>query len=130
MRACLAIAAQQDMEITQGDVKTAFLYGIFDEEIYMTLSDGAPNAGQVIRLIRSLYGLKQSPRQWNKRFVRFLKTFAFKASNADRIMRGEVDNQLVLLAIYVDDLLCLLRSKSAVDKVMAYLMTEFEVTIE
>lgn len=96
----------------------------------MTVPDGAPNAGQVIRLIRSLYGLKQSPRQWNKRFVGFCKTFSFKASNAYRcIMRGEVDNQLVLLSIYVDDLLCLSRSKTAVDKVMDYLMTEFEVTI-
>jgi len=44
-------------------------------------------------------------------------------------MRGEVDNQLVLLTIYVDDLLCLSRSKTAVDKVRDYLMTEFEVTI-
>ncbi|KMQ87096.1 retroelement pol polyprotein [Lasius niger] len=130
VRALLAIAAQQDMEIAQGDVKTAFLYGTLDEEIYMVLPDGAPNTGRVVKLIRLLYGLKQSPRQWNKRFVKFLTTFTFEVSNADRcVMRGEIDGQLVLLAIYVDDLLCMSKSKTAVDKVMAHLMTEFEITI-
>ncbi|KAE8730408.1 BTB/POZ domain-containing protein NPY2 [Hibiscus syriacus] len=67
IRILLALVAQLDLELVQMDVKTAFLHGDLDEEIYMTQPDGfkvAEKEEMVCKLEKSLYGLKQSPRQW------------------------------------------------------------------
>jgi len=64
-----ALAAQYDLEIDQLDVKIAFLYDDLDEEICRTQPVGFKAAGQeklVCKLKKSLYELKQSPRQWYK----------------------------------------------------------------
>ena len=65
----LALVAQFNMELVQMDVKTAFLHGDLEEEIYITQPDGFKVTGKenwVCKLSKSLYGLKQSPRQWYK----------------------------------------------------------------
>ncbi|KAE8686610.1 Detected protein of unknown function [Hibiscus syriacus] len=67
IRILLALVAQLDLELVQMDVKTAFLHGDLDEEIYMTQPDGfkvAEKEEMVCKLEKSLYELKQSPRQW------------------------------------------------------------------
>ena len=69
IRALLALVAMEDLELHQLDVKTAFLHGELEEEIFMKQPEGFEVAGKenhVCRLKRSLYGLKQSPRQWYK----------------------------------------------------------------
>ena len=56
------------------DVKTAFLYGELEEEVYLEQPEGFDDgSGRVCRLKRSLYGLKQAPRRWNKRFISFME---------------------------------------------------------
>ena len=75
IRILLAMVAQFDLELAQLDVKTAFLHGDLEEEIYMSQPDGFKVAGKenwVCKLKRSLYAFKQSPRQWYKRFDRFM----------------------------------------------------------
>ncbi|CAL8989938.1 unnamed protein product, partial [Prunus brigantina] len=75
IRILLALVAQFDLELAQLDVKTAFLHGDLEEEIYMSQPEGFKVAGKenwVCKLQKSLYGLKQSPRQWYKRFDRFM----------------------------------------------------------
>jgi hypothetical protein len=63
IRMLLSIAAVTDAEIIQYDIKTAFLYGTLQEEIYMDQPKGFEvPGGQVCRLLKSLYGLKQSSR--------------------------------------------------------------------
>ena len=65
IRILLALVAQLDLELVQIDVKTVFLYGDLDEEIYMNQPDGykvARKEKMVCKLEKSLYGLKQSPR--------------------------------------------------------------------
>ncbi len=64
IRCILALAAIEDMEIHQMDVKTAFLNGDLEEEIYMEEPEGFTQEGEhlVCKLHKSLYGLKQSPR--------------------------------------------------------------------
>ena len=69
IRILLALVAQFDMELVQMDVKTTFLHGDLEEEIYITQPDGFKVAGKenwVCKLNKSLYGLKQSLRQWYK----------------------------------------------------------------
>ena len=66
----LAIAAFYDYEIWQMDVKTAFLNGFLEEELYMMQPEGFVNpkgANKVCKLQRSIYGLLQASRSWNKR---------------------------------------------------------------
>jgi hypothetical protein len=70
-----------DYELEQLDVKTAFLYGELEEDIYMNQLEGfviPKKENLVCRLKRSLYGLKQSPRQWYKRFDLFMLSRGFK----------------------------------------------------
>src|SRR6266404_2877173 len=67
----LALAALEDWEIHQMDVKSAFLHGDLDEEIYMEQPTGFIIAGKehkVCRLQKALYGLKQASRAWNQQF--------------------------------------------------------------
>ena len=76
----------RDLELEQLDVKTAFLHGELEEEIYMDQPEGFIVPGKedyVCKLKRSLYGLKQSPRQWYKRFDSFMMSHGFKRSKFD-----------------------------------------------
>ena len=76
IRILLALVAQYELDLDQLDVKTAFIHGDLDEEIYMTQPMGLKTAGKenmICKLKKSLYGLKQSPRQWYKRFDNFIR---------------------------------------------------------
>lgn len=131
IRVLLTIAASNDYELGQFDITTAFLYGELEEEIYMELPEGH-NAGQdkYCRLLKSLYGLKQSPRQWNKKFKEFLERYNFVASSADLcIFRGEVNGDEVLLGLYVDDGLLVAKSEKAIKTVLENLKKDFKVTV-
>lgn len=126
----LAMAAINQMKIGQFDIKTDFLNGTLEEDIYIELPVGTGDEGKIVKLQRSLYGLKQSPRQWNKRFKEFLKKFKFIASEADNcVYHGSINNEIVLLALYVDDGLLFAKSDLAINKVLEYLKKEFEVTV-
>jgi len=86
IRLLCSLVALFDLELDQMDVITAFLYGTLDEVIYMKQPEGFIKKGQehlVCRLLKSLYGLKQSPRQWNKRFDSFVTSHGFKRSVFD-----------------------------------------------
>ena len=80
VRIMLAIAAFHDYEIWQMDVKTAFLNGFIEEELYMMQPEGfvdPKNANKVCKLQRSIYGLVQASRSWNIRFDEMIKAFGF-----------------------------------------------------
>ncbi|GKC36349.1 retrovirus-related pol polyprotein from transposon TNT 1-94 [Tanacetum coccineum] len=68
IRLVLSIVAVKDLHLEQLDVKTSFLHGDLDEDIYMTQPEGFQSAGKeenlVCKLKKSLYGLKQASRQW------------------------------------------------------------------
>jgi len=71
----LALSACKGWRPQQLDVKTAFLYGILKEEVYMDLPEGSRLDGMVAKLNRCIYGLKQSPRDWYYRLVEYLGPF-------------------------------------------------------
>ena len=80
IRIMLAIAAFYDYEIWQMDVKTAFLNGFLEEELYMMQPEGfvdPKGANKVCKLQRSIYGLVQASRSWNKRFDSVIKAYDF-----------------------------------------------------
>ena len=80
LRVFIDLMAKLDYDIDVIDVVTAFLLAHLKEEIYIKISDGYPNAaklrqnGMVLRLFKTLYGLKQSPREWNKKLDAHLRS--------------------------------------------------------
>jgi hypothetical protein len=68
VRILLSIAASRNLKLKQFDFKTAFLYGRLEEELYMEQPEGFHDkTNRVCKLRKGLYGLKQSPRVWNKK---------------------------------------------------------------
>lgn len=127
IRMLFQIAVRWKLTIGQFDVKTAFLYGDLEEEIYMEQPEGFKIADKVWRLKKSLYGLKQAPRQWNKRFDDALKQMGLKSSKYDNCVYYKFD-PILIIAIYVDDGLVLAENQSTIDKTMDLLKREFEMT--
>ena len=123
-KAIFALAAAYDWEIEQMDVKTAFLYGDIDKDIWINLPSGCGVSGTA-KLKKALYGLKQSPRVWYNTLATFLASFDFKPLDADSFVfccNGTI------IAIYVDDLLIAGASKSAIDQIKASLSERFKMT--
>ena len=90
------------------DVKTTFLNGKIEQEVFVEQPDGfvLHNKGtHVCKLRKALYGLKQAPRVWYDRIDGFLKSLRFQKSDADANLYFKVRcNQPVILIMYVDDL--------------------------
>jgi len=101
--------AAENLHLEQLDVKTAFLHGDLEEDLYMIQPEGFIAQGQenlVCKLRKSLYGLKQAPRQWYKKFDSFMHRIGFKRCEADHCCYVKsFDNSYIILLLYVDDML-------------------------
>ena len=128
VRILLAIAAAKDFDLKQFDVKTAFLHGDLDEDIYMAKPDGFDDGSEkVCHLKKSFYGLKQAPRQWHAKFDGFLQQFGLTPSKYDPCIYTSEDG-LLMLALSVDDGLVMGQSVARIDELLAVLKSEIEVT--
>src|SRR5436189_933923 len=131
LRAILAIVAKLDLELVQMDVKTAFLHGELDEEIFMDQPEGFRSEGQeskVCRLKRSIYGLKQSSRQWYLRFHRAVLTYGFTMIEQDHcvyLKRSKAG--FLILTLYVDDILTTSNDKKLVSETKVWLSSQFDM---
>ncbi|GJZ87781.1 retrotransposon protein, putative, ty1-copia subclass [Tanacetum coccineum] len=125
IRILISIAAYYDYEIWQMDVKTAFLNGYLDEDIYMVQPEGFvdPNhPRKVCKLQRSIYGLKQASRSWNKRFDEEIKRFGF-AQNLDEpcVYQKASRSNVTFLILYVDDIIIMGNHIPSLQSVKDYL---------
>ncbi|CAA7047040.1 unnamed protein product [Microthlaspi erraticum] len=132
IRILMSLVVKEDLELEQMDVKTAFLHGELEEELYMEQPEGFvvdPKKDQVCLLKKSLYGLKQAPRQWNKKFNAFMMSQKFTRSGHDPcVYVKEVgDEEFIYLLLYVDDMLLAAKSITEVNKLKAELSREFEM---
>ena len=82
----------------------------------------------VCKLKRSLYGLKQSPRCWNKVFTQFMKTIGFTQSTADPCIYVHVGDGLSIIALYVDDLIIASKTDKEMKHVKELLQSQFKMT--
>ena len=85
-RIIMALVAHYDLELHQMDVKTAFLNGDLEENVYMAQPKGFVMEGKErlgCRLKKSIYGLKQASRQWYLKFDQTIKNFGFKENVED-----------------------------------------------
>lgn len=105
IRAVLSLAAASGMYVVQFDIKTAFLNGHLEESVFMIQPKGFDDGtGQVCKLERALYGLKQSARCWNQKFVRTLRKVGLELSQANPCIFTTRDcKEKLMLAIYIDD---------------------------
>ncbi|KAL0552269.1 hypothetical protein IC582_011377 [Cucumis melo] len=132
IRIVLEMCATFDLHLEKLDVKTAFLHGDLEEEIYMLQPEGFEAKGKenlVCRLNKSLYGLKQASRCWYKRFDSFIVSLKYNRLNADPCAYfkrfGEKD--FIVLLLYVDDMLVAGPNKDHIEELKAHLPRKFEM---
>ena len=103
------MVATENLHLEQLGVKTAFLYGDLEEDIYMIQPKGFIIQRQenlVCKLRKSLYDLKQAPRQWYKKFDNFMHRIGSKRCEADHFCYiKSFDNSYIILLLYVNDML-------------------------
>ena len=131
IRILLAVAASLDYEIWQMDVKTAFLNGNLNEDIYMQQPEGFKAKGKehmVCKLQRSIYGLKQASRSWNIRFDQAITSFGFEKSPDEPCVYKRIQAQkVVFLVLYVDDILLIGNDKQVLSGVKDWLHKQFDM---
>ncbi len=132
LRVVISLTAAMGLKMLQLDVKTAFLNGDLNEELFMEQPIGFVNPdrrGAVCKLNRSLYGLKQAPRAWNLKFHNSLTGFGFVRSSADPCVYVLKETGcLTIIAIWVDDGLVCSSSSEKLAGVVNYLAKNFEMT--
>ncbi|KAL9249072.1 Retrovirus-related Pol polyprotein from transposon TNT 1-94-like protein [Drosera capensis] len=123
--------AGRDTKQEQLDVKTAFLHGDLDEDIYMVQPEGYQIAGKenlVCKLTKSLYGLKQAPRQWYLKFDNFMSRCGYKKSDMDPCYyTRHFGSSYIILLLYVDDMLVAGSDMEEMNRLKEQLSEEFKM---
>ena len=131
VRTLISCAANFDWPLHQLDVKNAFLHGDLQEEVYMEIPPGfatSQTEGKVLRLKKSLYGLKQSPRAWFDRFRRAMCGMGYKQCNGDHTVFYRHNRGLkTILVVYVDDMIITGDDCLEISRLKQNLSKEFEV---
>ena len=100
------------------DVKTSFLHGDLEEEIYMKQPEGFAVKGKkelVCRLKKYMYGLKQSPRMWYQKFDTYIQGLGFIRSKENHCVYFKLIGDCVIyLVLYVDDMLLIGNNKEII----------------
>jgi hypothetical protein len=127
----LSLVASHGLLVHHMDVKTTFLNGELKEEIYMTQSDEFVVKGQedkVCKLQKSVYDLKQAPKQWHEKFDITLILAGFSVNEADRyVYYCHGGGQGVTLCLYVDDILIFGTSLDMINEVKIFLCKSFNM---
>ncbi|KZV41734.1 retrovirus-related Pol polyprotein from transposon TNT 1-94 [Dorcoceras hygrometricum] len=132
IRLLLAVAAQKNWKVHQLDVKSAFLNGFLQEEIYVEQPEGYKKEGEedkVYLLKKALYGLKQAPRAWYSRIDDHLHKLGFaKSLSESTLYVKHTGTDILIISLYVDDLLVTGNNTSIVEKFKQEMMEIFEMT--
>ncbi|CAM8915811.1 unnamed protein product [Rhodiola kirilowii] len=132
VRCLLAVSASRQWPVYQLDVNNAFLHGNLDEEVYMMLPPGfykkEKAQWQVCRLLKSLYGLKQTSRQWFAKFSESLVDFGFtKSFNDYSLFTLERGTDFIILLVYVDDVILTGTSQVLIKEIKDYIHQKFQI---
>lgn len=133
IRTIMSIAAQRNWDIYQLDVKSAFLYGILKEDVYIQQPDGYEIKGEedkVYKLHKALYGLKQAPRAWFSRIEEyFLREGFTKSQNEETLFfKKNESGNLLIVNIYVDDLIYTGDNAAMIEEFKKSMQCEFDMT--
>lgn len=133
IRVLMQKAVQENLIIHQMDVKTAYLHAPIECEIYMNQPEGYEvksqvNGELVYKLEKSLYGLKQSGRNWNRMLHEYLCEIKFVQNPADHCVYSKVtETEKVLIIIWVDDLIIAASNMNVLGGVKEMLMSKFRM---
>ncbi|KAJ1686716.1 hypothetical protein LUZ63_018106 [Rhynchospora breviuscula] len=133
IRMLLAYAANKGFTLFQMDVKSAFLNGWIDEEVYVQQPPGFVdhfNPDYVFKLHKALYGLKQAPRAWYGRLCTFLLDNGFARGKMDTtLFTKKRDDHLLLVQIYVDDIIFGSTNATLAQEFSSLMSSEFEMSM-
>ena len=126
----LEISAPKHWEVHHMDVNSAFLHGDIHEEIYMKQPKGyISDSALVCKLNKSLYGLKQIPREWYSKMDAFLLSQNFQRCKLDpNLYIQQFDGHFIIIVLYVDDLLITGSIVSSISSIKTALHNAFEMS--
>jgi hypothetical protein len=129
----LAYACHKRFKFYQMDVKSYFLNGDLNEEVYMEQPEGfelSDNPDLVCKMKKSLYGLKQAPCAWYHRLDTYLKDKGFKRGTIDNNLYIKTKgNDLLIMLVYVDDIIFRFNKDSLVQWFSSAMESEFEMSM-
>lgn len=133
LKGFFSVVGYEDWEGIQLDVVAAFLYGLLDEVIFMNQPEGFEDTSHpdyVWRLNKSLYGLKQSARQWHLRFTNHLRTLGVTCCSADPSVYIYCKDGVPLAAVlvHVDDTILAAKTPELLNTLNTQLQSEFKMS--
>ncbi|GJY46609.1 putative ribonuclease H-like domain-containing protein, partial [Tanacetum coccineum] len=132
IRIFLAFASYMGFIVYQMDVKSAFLYGKIDEEVYVSQPPGFldPKYPQkVYKVVKALYGLHQAPRAWYATLSTFLLKNGYRRGTIDKTLFIKKDkHDIILVQVYVDDIIFGSTKKSWCDEFEALMKSRFQMS--
>ncbi|GJS84793.1 putative ribonuclease H-like domain-containing protein [Tanacetum coccineum] len=132
IRLFLAFASYMGFLVYQMDVKSAFLYGEIEEEVYVTQPKGFEDPyfpKHVYRVVKALYGLHQAPRAWYARLSAFLLQHNYRRGTIDKTLFIKKDSRDILLVqVYVDDIIFGSTNKAWCEEFEVLMKGEFEMS--
>ncbi|KAF8748801.1 GAG-pre-integrase domain [Rhizoctonia solani] len=125
----LALTTLGNLELLQLDIKTAFLHGNLDEEIYMEQPEGFDDGSEnVWRLVKALYGLKQAARAFYLRLKEVLEGIGFTRCESDyAVFIKQDENNLAIILAHVDDMLLAGKPLTYLEEIKSKLRELFEL---
>ncbi|GJW18070.1 retrovirus-related pol polyprotein from transposon TNT 1-94 [Tanacetum coccineum] len=133
IRILLAYACALDFKLFQMDVKSAFLNGFINEEVYMAQPSGfidfeKPNYVYILK--KALYGLKQAPKAWYDRLKAFLIKHEYKMGMVDNtLFTKKKSSNLIIVQIYIDDIIFGSTCQDMCDEFAKIMHDEFEMSM-
>lgn len=128
-RILLNIAGNRNWNVSNYDIKTAFLNGKLEEEIYLKQPPGFEQGSKVCKLNKSLYGLKQAAKVWNQTLHEALTKIGFNQNSTDNCLYvWKQHGDIVYILVHVDDMLVTGSSDSVTAKLMLAVGECFEIT--
>jgi hypothetical protein len=129
----LAYACSKNVKVYQMDVKSSFLNGELEEEVYIEQPEGfqlSENIDYVCKLKKALYGLKQALRAWYSRLDKYLQQAGFRKGSADNNLYIKVSQgNILLIEVYVDDIIFGSDDDRLSQKFAKDMQNEFEMSL-
>nr|GEW71115.1 putative ribonuclease H-like domain-containing protein [Tanacetum cinerariifolium] len=132
IRLFLAFASYMRFMVYQTDVKSVFLYGRIDEEVYVTQPKGfvdPQHPKKVYKVVKALYGLHQAPRAWYATLSTFLLKHGYRRGTIDKtLFLKKNKSDIILVQVYVDDIIFGSTKKARCDEFKASMKGEFQMS--
>ena len=130
IRILLAYACAHNIKLYQMDVKSAFLNGYINEEVYVPGFEDDKKPDHVYQLKKALYGLKQALRAWYERLRDFLLSKGFMMGKvANTLFTKKIGKDLFVIQIYVDDIIFESTNQDFCEEFGNMMASEFEISM-